>query len=915
MDGHRRRRRDERKHWRRSRDLGAALAVVLLGLAYGWAPAASAAEPDPGTLRLNAATFDPRVGRPALPLPALEHHPAGVRGGYLVQFDHPIGGADREALEQLGVRPKGFVPMRALEVVMTEAQRASVAALPGVRWVGVYEPGYKVSAELMARTRPPHDPGRRIPLAVTFLPGEDAEALAQLRGLGIAVRRFESGRSYALAELDAPAARIVALARLPLVRRVEMRHERIPLNDRVRFHTGLAAVADDTFSSGLDPSLDGSSGGFQIKYGHNDGGLWSAHPDFQTSLGNGWLTYEPGSDPVDSSGHGTHTAGILIGDGGNWSAVPETPPGSGSVSANRWRGIQPEAALHHISFENNYSDREIFERESEEGAHISTNSWGYADCPLPPFLCLPIAAYNANAVTWDEGVWDADDDATGLQALTVVFAAGNFGLGGSDGCLLFSGAEDLVSSPSTAKNVITVGANESERGCGVDGDNLGDLIAVSSRGPVDPDGTGQGLYKPDLVAPGGFWVLSTERDGTGGVCDGSGLDVDCPTSCSDSGGSYRYAGGTSMAAPAAAGTAGVLFQDLVTQLGTPSPKPSLIKALLINGALALQPSGTCSYDFETESAIVHQGWGMVRADRSLYGEGGTPLDRKVGFENEVTDDALATGEVYQRTVTVGAGAHLKVSLVWTDYPAVAGSGSPLVVNDLDLEVSGPDGLFFGNNFSGVWSVPSTVQAVPDRYNVVENVYLQTVLGGSYTITVRGHQVSQDQEPDKSGVNQDFSLVWSSPAVAGACDDGLDNDGDGETDLDDPGCDDASDLDERSPLLVCDDGIDNDSDGLSDFHPDPAQGDPGCRDPEWTLEDPKCDDGMDNDSDGGVDWDGIDLNDDDVFDQPGEFPPDLQCTTKPWKNREQPKVCGLGFELALLLPGLLWLRRCFRSPRA
>ena len=35
--------------------------------------------------------------------------------------------------------------------------------------------------------------------------------------------------------------------------------------------------------------------------------------------------------------------------------------------------------------------------------------------------------------------------------------------------------------------------------------------------------------------------------------------------------------------------------------------------------------------------------------------------------------------------------------------AAAGSGSPLVVNDLDLVVSGPDGTFLGNNFSGNWS--------------------------------------------------------------------------------------------------------------------------------------------------------------------------------------------------------------------
>ncbi|QSA96502.1 cellulose binding domain-containing protein [Methylococcus sp. EFPC2] len=60
----------------------------------------------------------------------------------------------------------------------------------------------------------------------------------------------------------------------------------------------------------------------------------------------------------------------------------------------------------------------------------------------------------------------------------------------------------------------------------------------------------------------------------------------------------------------------------------------------------------------------------------------------------------------------------------------------------------------------------------------------------------------------------------------ACNDGVDNDGDGATDYPaDPGCVSASDGDETDPLpvpAVCADGLDNDGDGLTDY---PA--DPGC----------------------------------------------------------------------------------------
>jgi len=57
-----------------------------------------------------------------------------------------------------------------------------------------------------------------------------------------------------------------------------------------------------------------------------------------------------------------------------------------------------------------------------------------------------------------------------------------------------------------------------------------------------------------------------------------------------------------------------------------------------------------------------------------------------------------------------------------------------------------------------------------------------------------------------------------------CGDGIDNDGDGLVDLDDPGCTDAGDNDETNeipPTTQCSDGIDNDGDGLIDL------ADPDC----------------------------------------------------------------------------------------
>jgi YVTN family beta-propeller protein len=86
--------------------------------------------------------------------------------------------------------------------------------------------------------------------------------------------------------------------------------------------------------------------------------------------------------------------------------------------------------------------------------------------------------------------------------------------------------------------------------------------------------------------------------------------------------------------------------------------------------------------------------------------------------------------------------------------------------------------------------------------------------------------------------------------------------------------------------ACNDGIDNDGDGVTDL------ADPGCKDAGWNIENPQCNDGVNNDSDGLVDL------------------ADANCTAA-FVKLEQSSSCGLGAEMAFLLP--LWA--AFRRKRA
>jgi len=153
-------------------------------------------------------------------------------------------------------------------------------------------------------------------------------------------------------------------------------------------------------------------------------------------------------------------------------------------------------------------------------------------------------------------------------------------------------------------------------------------------------------------------------------------------------------------------------------------------------------------------------------------------------------------------------------------------------------------------------------------------------------------------PDVYAETSRIRIAEALVAVIPDCANGVDDDGDGLTDLEDPGCLDAGDPSEKTPNLACDDGADNDGDGLVDFPEDP-----GCFHPAATLEDPKCQDGIDNDGDGKMDYDaGLTAN---GFADPAG--PDPECGT-PWQNSEAASSyhCGLGAELAFLLPPLFWL---------
>ncbi len=281
-----------------------------------------------------------------------------------------------------------------------------------------------------------------------------------------------------------------------------------------------------------------------------------------------------------------------------------------------------------------------------------------------------------------------------------------------------------------------------------------------------------------------------------------------------------------------------------------------------------------------------------------------------GVDVDGSPDAVSLGAIQWEMVTGTQGSLIVSHSVETDIPAFAYTS--YYSDDATPSVTQCTGDAFEYATSGLWidqSIPNTDPSL-GTYNIlraIRIVYYETP-----------GQAVADAELRFDQATTPLALTTAPLPEAPDCDDGLDNDGDGLADFpDDPGCEDATDLSERSLLLACDDGADNDNDGGSDFDPvtyaDPGdestppsgEGDPGCIRPSWTTERPSCQDGIDNDGDGKIDYDaGLSANG--HADPAG---PDSQCVARPWGISEAPaSSCGLGLELTLLLPPLFWMRR-------
>jgi hypothetical protein len=738
----------------------AVLVVALLLCALASAPSSPGdvaargfPAPDANTIFLREGSVDTRPSAPQRGIvPRLRQQATSAPQLWLIQLAGPVRDAWLDELGRLGLRIVQYIPANAYVVWGDGTAVASLAALEGggrpVRWSGPYHPAYRLEGSLQraAATRAADVP---VPIAVQVYNHPGAEAtIARLEALSATMLMTPTrAANLVTLALELPAGQLEAVAGWADVVNVEPWSAPQLLDERQgqiiagnlsgtqpsgpSYLSWLAAKGFPTDPARypiVDVVDDGIDNGSAETPGHPDFYLNGAKPGASriASLRN--CTADAAADGV--GGHGTVNAGAVA--GYNDQAGAPFVDGAGYSYG---LGIAPYARVSGTKIFNNsgFSDISrcgtyvaIVAASQAAGAQITSDSWGFN-----------AQTYNVFAQIYDGLTRDGAPAVPGNQQMLHVFAAGNNGRSGAS----------TITSPATAKNVLSVGATENVRENGVpDGggftaaDSADDIGTYSSRGPVGPAST-DGRIKPDIVAPGTH-VQGPASQVAGFNGNGITGGVDSPY-YPDGQTLYTWSTGTSHSAPAVAGAAALAYEYYGRVLAPgQEPSPAMLKALLIGSARYLGGVGAGG-TLPSNS----QGWGGANLGRLFDGAPRYLIDQSVTF--------AGSGQVQQVDLSVAdPGKPLDITLAWTDAPG-ATTGAPYV-NDLNLEVKVGGVLYRGNVFSGAFS---TEGGSADARNNVERVTLPAGASGSVSVRVVAANIAGDGVPgDLDTTDQDFALV-------------------------------------------------------------------------------------------------------------------------------------------------------------
>src|SRR6266540_3377011 len=655
----------------------------------------------------------------------------------VVHFHAPIKAEWGPLLEVRGVTVLRYMPQDAFVVRGSPADLDALSSLPFVDWVGSFDPSWKMRAVMPT--------SGSVDARIVVFPDESPEGIeAWLGHHGIlggndGIRGSFGQGDFRWVRAEVPAALLRALADLPAVEFIDI----VEPVHRLNAQTDWVIQTNRTFADGTgdyrywqygldargqvigmaDTGLDYDGAPFRHSaaaitlgdiYNTTDTARRKVVRYVNMGVLTGQLTWPGGGGAWDpwsikdcDHGHGTGVASTLAGnDNGLGSSPNDGVALQGKIYLEDVGGFQgiaicPNEGLIYLpeDYDDLFGPPGLVYNDAVAPVRVHSDSWG-ADTNV----------YDVQARMVDAFVWAHPD-------MTILFAAGNAGSGSG-----------TVGTPGTAKDIVTVGGAYNPDSVIAGAQN--DLAALSSRGP-----TIDGRIKPTIL---------TIFDGDSAMSDGDPL--------SGTGLPDQHWAGTSYATPAASAAAAIVRQYFVdgwypaarpVPANAMNPSAALVRAILIASGAQVTGSGTVSRSASDTWPNNEQGFGRVLLANVL------PIAAAGdSFRTQVVDGTagLLTGDESVYTFHVGVAGRAKFVLAWNDYPGTLGASRALV-NDLDLEVTAPDGTVYrGNNFAPFAQGQSLAGGTFDTTNVEEAVILKNAIAGDWKVRVIGSNIPVGPQP-------------------------------------------------------------------------------------------------------------------------------------------------------------------------
>jgi len=104
---------------------------------------------NPYAIGLKNFPFDTKKGEPALP-PGLQGKPAvGSHNFMIIKFKDKNNAADRDRLENMGVRFFGYIPVNAFLAKVPKEKINEITNDPAVEYAGQYKPAYRLDTDVL----------------------------------------------------------------------------------------------------------------------------------------------------------------------------------------------------------------------------------------------------------------------------------------------------------------------------------------------------------------------------------------------------------------------------------------------------------------------------------------------------------------------------------------------------------------------------------------------------------------------------------------------------------------------------------------------------------------------------------------------------------------------------------------------